>query len=960
MSAVDNNDRHNDDQDPPLNMVCETRCYWALLSSELDFIYLGSHLAEHAPILRKRSLLSLLHPDERTATKLNLAGVDSRALRVRFSRLSYARHALGCPAGRLPAQDDKITLDATYMTVDLIIKSVAAHVILCFIHPVIDLSSGSHDEACKTPTRNWCGSPPLDPSQLQACYRALVSAVPQIGVGERVFQILGNGEGRPLLFSWPPDQGQSALCLSASDFAQLVRDVQFRASTCAGDSSVSESKMSCMRRYHALQALPTAPGGVVGSIFIPYGSIIFACHKYTPGQAGHLFPYGSFPSPPPSFLDHNPPSPYVLDPIEYSLYVHVPQRQDSSPSPLQNQQQGQEQWAPPSMPFLTQSVSSLPTTSSPRAGTSSLSLSPYLTSSQSPNNQNSATQSNSTYTPSPDSLPPLEVFVSEAGLRAKDRAPQVYRTRQPLPQFFSKLTQPHFAVESTHDGSVDRPPRRTASVHNSIPYARPRDDDPKERSFFSETKILAKTSADDLIAKTTQSNSGSPVGFRHDLMDHLKCILQDKQLYRRLVGCQPSDAQRLLDSFQQLRKSLNVAMRRISVRSGLYPTCYELKDVVQQGEYPVNIGGFADIYQGMFQGRVVCLKTIRLCRDDQIEHMLKATSKEAILWRQLLHPNVSTLFGLYRFRDRISIVSAWMDNGDITIYLKKNPTAPRQRLAVDVGRGLTYLHKNGIIHGDLKGANVLVDDVGRARLTDFGISSISDSQIIAWTTQSLGNVKGGSTRWQAPELFAVGDSDVDDEEVEAAVKNTMASDVYALGCVFFEGKIFTGDVPFNSIVRDHTVILRVLSGARPTRPPNSSPSWTEWELTEDIWACIEDCWKGQPPDRPPAAAVVQRLTVHLTEDAQRGPEANTQLPDEFRRRMSESFKMITVEELNRILGTQLQLTDHKVGSTARHGSQHRPYPPILGSDSSCHVQLPDSLSPSGGNNALLPVINAFG
>ncbi|KAG6904068.1 hypothetical protein DXG01_012823, partial [Tephrocybe rancida] len=209
--------------------------------------------------------------------------------------------------------------------------------------------------------------------------------------------------------------------------------------------------------------------------------------------------------------------------------------------------------------------------------------------------------------------------------------------------------------------------------------------------------------------------------------------------------------------------------------------------------------------------------------------------------------------------------------------------------------------------------NILVDDVGRACLADFGISSISDSQIVAWTTQSSGIVKGGSTRWQAPELFAVGDSDMDDEEVEAAVKNTMASDVYALGCVFFE--IFTGDVPFASITRDNTVILRVSSGARPACPPNLSPSWTEWGLTQDIWACIEDCWKGQPSERPPAAAVVRRLAAGVTTaDTRQGPDTDLILADEFRRRMSESLEIITVEDLNRILDTRLELTGQEVKS----------------------------------------------
>ncbi|KAG6908248.1 hypothetical protein DXG01_005582 [Tephrocybe rancida] len=391
-----------------------------------------------------------------------------------------------------------------------------------------------------------------------------------------------------------------------------------------------------------------------------------------------------------------------------------------------------------------------------------------------------------------------------------------------------------------------------------------------------------------------------------------------------------STPSQLLDSpdlTPHFRKSLSVATHRLSARSGLYPACYELKDVVQEGEYPVNAGGFADIYKGKFQGRV-------------------ATSKEAILWRQLLHPNVLTLFGLYRFQNRISIVTAWMENGDISTYLKKNPIAPRQRLATDVGKGLAYLHANGIIHGDLKGPNILVDDTGRARLADFGISSVSDSQIVAWTTQSSESTQaGGSVRWQAPELFAVGASDMDDGGVEAAVKNTMASDVY-VGCVFFEAengeKIFTGNVPFPSITRDSAVIFWVKSGNRPARPPSSSLSWTKWGLTENIWACIELCWKDQPMGRPSAAAVAKYLAVHPREDTQQELDTDMHLLDEFRRRMSESFEMITVEELKGILGTRLELTDQEVKDIIEQQS----HPPTLGSNVNGNTLSEQTLSPS--------------
>ncbi|KAG5350239.1 hypothetical protein C0989_012012, partial [Termitomyces sp. Mn162] len=215
------------------------------------------------------------------------------------------------------------------------------------------------------------------------------------------------------------------------------------------------------------------------------------------------------------------------------------------------------------------------------------------------------------------------------------------------------------------------------------------------------------------------------------LIRQLDLVFRDVGLYRRLLECQPSDAQKLLDSFQRLldmpglglrfRKNLIVATQRISSRSGLYPACYELKDVVQTEEHPVEGGGFADIYKGYLKGRAVCMKTIRLYQTSRIEDALKV---------------------------------------------------------FDVAKGLDYLHSNRIIHGDIKGPNILIDDAGRALLSDFGISSVSDSSIAAWSSQSTGASKGGSTRWQAPELF-----DVENDE---SVKNTTASDVYAFGCVCYE------------------------------------------------------------------------------------------------------------------------------------------------------------------------------
>ncbi|KAG6909388.1 hypothetical protein DXG01_000688 [Tephrocybe rancida] len=244
------------------------------------------------------------------------------------------------------------------------------------------------------------------------------------------------------------------------------------------------------------------------------------------------------------------------------------------------------------------------------------------------------------------------------------------------------------------------------------------------------------------------------------------------------------------------------------------------------------------------------------------------------------------------------LLMPWMENGTITDYLKRNHTAPRALLAHDVASGLLYLHNNDTIHGDLEGANVLVDRVGRAQVADFGISSVSDPAIVAWSTQSATASIGGTLRWQAPELH-VGDDD-NDEGLE--VKNTMQSDVYAWACVCLE--IFTGKVPFAHILNNYAVTRRIHSGGHSPRPPVSDPAWKDWGLSEEMWTFMCRCWDKDPSLRPSAAAVVEHLQTIIAPDTRLRPEARLISAAEFRSymRTSETFERATIEEFNRIPG----------------------------------------------------------
>ncbi|PPQ76479.1 hypothetical protein CVT26_012554 [Gymnopilus dilepis] len=273
---------------PPVSLpkVGQTRCYWALLSADLQFIYLdpvlASHLEDQAEELYGKSLLSFVHPDEQASAKHDLGSVlESRTLhgsvtRVRFSRLSKVRRMLGYD-GPPPNWSDaeKIALDKDYMAVDIVINWAADGLVLCFIHASVDLAPSDNDEIQKTDWTNWCGTPWMPQEQLQLLFNRLLVSVPQDGTMYRVFQILSNQRDRSLLMSWPPDPAQGP---TSRDFAKLVENVQIESGVPGGN----DAKTSCTRRYKALQGMPPVFGGEVESIFIPHGSIIFACHKVNP------------------------------------------------------------------------------------------------------------------------------------------------------------------------------------------------------------------------------------------------------------------------------------------------------------------------------------------------------------------------------------------------------------------------------------------------------------------------------------------------------------------------------------------------------------------------------------------------------------------------------------------------------------------------------------------------------
>ncbi|KAF5353500.1 hypothetical protein D9756_008126 [Leucocoprinus leucothites] len=280
------------------------------------------------------------------------------------------------------------------------------------------------------------------------------------------------------------------------------------------------------------------------------------------------------------------------------------------------------------------------------------------------------------------------------------------------------------------------------------------------------------------------------IDWNRSLLSALLEVLSTSRRRAAMQELRGDDAQVLIDFLYTLgifqssfpypgfRKHIIRALYKLCKSSMLYPQCLVLKDdIVMSGE-PETGGGFGDIYRGWFRGKSLCLKVVRTFKRSETDAMLKAFAKEAVLWGQLHHPNIAPFYGVYHLnesRNRICLVSPWMEKGSLVRYLDANPLAKRMPFVLDIAKGLEYLHSENITHGDLKGANVLISDAEVACITDFGLSTVLTGSTFAYTP-GTGPV-AFSPRWLAPELLSIYNSNQ---------LPTKSSDVWAFGSVCYE------------------------------------------------------------------------------------------------------------------------------------------------------------------------------
>ncbi|KAG9120178.1 hypothetical protein FRC07_004432 [Ceratobasidium sp. 392] len=193
--------------------------------------------------------------------------------------------------------------------------------------------------------------------------------------------------------------------------------------------------------------------------------------------------------------------------------------------------------------------------------------------------------------------------------------------------------------------------------------------------------------------------------------------------------------------------------------------CFDLTAQLDLASCPdaALIGGrFGEVWHGRLNNHTqVAIKCLRLHTVDEASvKVIKRAAKELRLWSKLKHDNVLELLGFAMFQERLAMISPWMKNGTLRDYVQEHPEVNRW----------------GLVHGDLKAANILVSADGVPKISDFGNSVLANCSLSFSGTNVAG---GGTARWMAPELTAREDS--------AAADRSMSADVYALGMTILVG-----------------------------------------------------------------------------------------------------------------------------------------------------------------------------
>ncbi|KAK9238502.1 kinase-like domain-containing protein [Lipomyces kononenkoae] len=240
-------------------------------------------------------------------------------------------------------------------------------------------------------------------------------------------------------------------------------------------------------------------------------------------------------------------------------------------------------------------------------------------------------------------------------------------------------------------------------------------------------------------------------------------------------------------------------------------------------------GAFGAVYAALnlWTGETVAAKQIGLSNLPKVE--IQKIMLEIDLLRALDHPNIVRYHGFVKTEDILYIILEFCENGSLTLISKDFGTIPEHLVAIytaQVLQGLVYLHDQGVIHRDIKGANILTTKEGIVKLADFGVATRAsdDPQVV------------GTPNWMAPEIILLNGA-------------TSASDIWSVGCTIIE--LITAKPPYNDL-EQMQALYRIVHDEHPPIPAGIS------EMLNDF---LMLCFRKDPSRRPSARDLLRHAWI---------------------------------------------------------------------------------------------------
>ncbi|KAI9664448.1 MAG: hypothetical protein M1821_005894 [Bathelium mastoideum] len=214
-------------------------------------------------------------------------------------------------------------------------------------------------------------------------------------------------------------------------------------------------------------------------------------------------------------------------------------------------------------------------------------------------------------------------------------------------------------------------------------------------------------------------------------------------------------------------------------------------------------GAFGSVYRALNwnTGETVAVKQVRLADLPKAE--LRVIMLEIDLLKNLNHSNIVKYHGSVKSAESLYIILEYCENGSLHSICKNFGKFPENLVALymsQVLNGLLYLHEQGVIHRDIKGANILTTKEGLVKLADFGVATrttgLHEASVV------------GTPYWMAPEVI----------ELSGA---TTASDIWSLGCTVIE--LLEGKPPYHQL-QPMPALFRIVNDDHPPLPDGASPA----------------------------------------------------------------------------------------------------------------------------------------